>query len=120
LTILKIILGVVFILCCLTLPILLIALAISKKKLGVYINQINKMGTIEHIKDIDAGFDLSLAAHIFEALPQVKNNPSYNKFKITLELEDRIAVLSKLVKPIAIIFGTTVILLIVLLNLLDN
>lgn len=118
--ILKIMLGVVFLLCCLTLPFLLITLGISKKKLGTYINQINKTGTMEHIKDIDAGFDLFLAAHIFDTLPQVKNNPSYNKFKIALELEDRIAALTKFVKPIAIVFGTTVIILIVLLNWLEN
>lgn len=118
--IIKIMLGVVFLLCCLTLPFLLIALGISKKKLGAYINQINKKGTVEHIKDIDASFDLFLALHIFDTLPQVKNNPSYNKFKIALELEDRITVLTKFVKPIAIVFGTTVILLIVLLNWLEK
>lgn len=86
----------------------------------MYINQINKTGTMEHIKDIDVGFDLFLAAHIFDTLPQVTNNPSYNKFKIILELENKIVTLTKFVKSIAIIFGTTFILLIALLIWFEN
>ena len=73
--ILKVILGVVFLICCLTLPFLLIKLGISKKKLSSYINQINKTGTIVHIKDVDVYFDLFLAVHIFDTLPQVKKKP---------------------------------------------
>ena len=63
--IIKIILGTVFLLCCLTLPFLLIALGINKKKLDAYINQINTKGAIEEIKNINAGFDLFLAVNIF-------------------------------------------------------
>lgn len=114
--IIKIILGTVFLLCCLTLPFLLIALGINKKKLDAYINQINTKGAIEEIKNINAGFDLFLAINIFKTLPEVKNNPTYNKFKLALDLEERIIILGKFVKPIAIVFGITVINLIVLAN----
>jgi len=114
--ILKIILGIVFMIGCLTLPFLLIALAISKKKLGAYLNQINKTGTVEHIKNIDVAFDLLLPFHIFDTLPQVKNNPSYNKFNVVLDLEDTIIILTKFASIISLIFGTTVIILITLLN----
>lgn len=118
--ILKIILGIIFLLCCLILPFLLIALGLNKKKLGSYINQINKTGSIEHIKDIDAGFDLFLAAHIFDTLPQLKNNPCYKGFKGVIELENKIIVLTKFVKPILVVFGITVIFLITLLNWLEK
>ncbi len=118
--IIKIILGTVFLLCCLTLPFLLIALGINKKKLDAYINQINTKGAIEEIKNINAGFDLFLAVNIFKTLPEVKNNPTYNKFKLALDLEERIIILGKFVKPIAIVFGITVINLIVLANWLEK
>lgn len=118
--IVKIVLGVVFLLCCLILPFLLISLGISKKKLTSYIGQIKKTGTVKQIKDIDAGFDMFIALHIFDTIPEVKSNSTYNKFQIVLDLEDKIKYLTKIVKPIAIIFGSTIILLLVLLNCLEQ
>lgn len=116
----KITLGVIFMICCFILLFLLITLAVSKKKLGIYIAQIEKTGTIKNIKDIDVSFDLFLVVHIFDELPSIKNNHTYSKFKEVIELEDRIIILTKFIKPIAIVFFTTVVLLIILLNWLEE
>lgn len=118
--IIKIILGILFILCCLTLPFLLISLAVSKKKLNNYINQINDSGTIIPVNDVAIFFDLSLAVYIFAITTEVKNNPIYNKFPVVIELENRITFLLKIVKLIVILFCAVIMLLITLLNWLDN
>jgi len=110
------ILGFVFFISGFILVFLLINLAIRKKRLGIYINQINKTGTIERIYDSVLLFDIFITLHIFDKFPNVRNDKNYSKFKIILDLKDKIDLLTMLVKFIAPIFGITVILLIVLLN----
>ena len=111
------ILGFLFCISCAPLAFLLNALALSKKKLGVYIKQIDKTGTIKRVSDAKLFFDMFIALYIFDSFPDIKNNEKYNKFKIVVELKNKIDVLTPIVKFVALICGISTILLIVLLNI---
>ena len=62
-------------------------------------------------------FDMFIAVNLFASFPDIKNNKKYNKFKIIVELKDKIDVLTTVVKFVAPICGISAILLVVLLNI---
>ncbi|MCB9251548.1 MAG: hypothetical protein H6605_03725 [Flavobacteriales bacterium] len=116
----KIVLEAIFLICCLILPFLLISLALKKKKLVICIDQIEKKETIEYTKDINLAFDPLFVFNLFAELPEIKKDPSLNKNKLALELEEKITILTKIVKRISVILGTTLLLLLVLINWLES
>lgn len=119
--ILKIILGVAFLLCCLVLPFLLFFLGVSKKKLGLYIQQIKKSGKItKDLGSMTVAFDLFLIAHVFDSIPDKNKYPEYYANKQTKALIEHITTLSKITKPIAITTALVTATLIVLLNIYEG
>jgi len=118
---LKIILGITFLVCCLSLPFLLFFLGLAKKKLGLYIQQIKKSGKIiKNLGGMTVAFDLFLIAHVFDSIPDKNKHPEYYANKQTKDLIEHIITLTKITKPIAIVTALITVSLIVLLNIYEG
>ena len=117
----KIILGVIFLICCFTLPFLLFFLGLSKKKLDIYFQQVKKTGHItKKVDNLITAFDLLLITHVFDPIPEKNKYPDfYNQIQIQC-LAKNISVLTKIVKSLAIIFGLITVVLITLLNIYET
>lgn len=118
---LKITLGIIFLICCLSLPFLLFFLGLAKKKLGLYIQQIKKYGKInKDLKDLRTAFDLFLIAHVFDSIPDKNKYSQYYINKRTKSLIEQITILTKITKSIAIVTALITVSLIILLNIYEG
>ena len=119
--IIKIILGILFILSLFVLITVIIGLANSKKRFLLYAEQIQKTGKIEqNIGLVKVQFDLFIAAYIFSDIPTKTQRPEIYLEKKMLELKDTIDRLTKILKPVALFFAVLTVTLIVLLNIYEN
>lgn len=117
----KIVTGTLFLICCLLLPFLLISLGLSKKKLKLYIQQLESTGEItKKLNNIKVAFDPLLALYLFDPIPKQENYPDFFKEKEIKDLIQKIMILTTITKPIVIAISLLTIFLIVFLNIYEN
>ncbi len=118
---LKITLGIIFLICCLSLPFLLFFLGLTKKKLGLYIQQIKKYGKInKNLENMTTAFDLFLIAHVFDSIPDKNKYSQYYTNKQIRSLIEQITILTKITKYMAIVTALITVSLIILLNIYEG
>jgi hypothetical protein len=87
--------------------------------MDIYLKDLKINGFITK-SNVSSSIDTSLMMHIFIHLPNISDNPHYNKFKILTDIENRIKIIKSFLRPVAIIYVTCIITLIILINLLGD